>query len=459
MFRRKLIASSIALMLGAPLSALAADNAEMQQIRDEIQAMKQRYEARIEALEQRLQRAENVAGKAEARAAQAESVVSQASASSAPSAGNAFNPAVSLVLSGTYSNLSQNPADYRITGFIPGGEIAPGSRGFSLAESELILSANIDPDFYGYLTLALSPDNTLGVEEAVIQTTTLGHGLSAKAGRFYSGIGYLNEQHPHSWDFVDAPLAYKAFLGRQYGNDGMQLKWLAPTSTFLELGVEAGRGSNFPGSERNKNGVGSYALFAHLGDDVGTDHSWRAGISYLHNTAKERNYEDLDNAGNTVNNALDGSSRLWLADFVWKWAPNGNPAYRNFKLQGEYFRRQENGDLTFDTANLASIDHYSAAQSGWYLQGVYQFMPSWRVGLRTDRLDSGRVDYGVVNGANLSAPVYTPSRNALMVDYSPSEYSRIRLQLAQDKSRQGVTDNQLFLQYIMSLGAHGAHKF
>ncbi len=459
MFRRTLIASGISLMLGAPLSAFAADNAEMLQIRDEIKAMKQSYEARIEALEQRLQRAESLAGKADNRAAQAEAVAMQIPNSAPSTAANAFNPAISLILSGTYANLSQDPANYRITGFIPGGEIEPGTRGFSLAESELIVSANIDPNFYGRLTLALAPDNTLGVEEAAVQTTTLGHGLSAKAGRFYSGIGYLNEQHPHAWDFVDAPLAYKAFLGRQYGNDGMQLKWIAPTNTFLELGAEAGRGSNFPGSERNKNGTGSYALFAHLGDDFGTDHSWRAGISWLHNTAKAREYEDLDNAGNMVSNTLDGNSRLWLADFVWKWAPNGNPAYRNFKLQGEYFRRQETGDLTFDTANLASIDRYSATQSGWYLQGVYQFMPRWRAGLRADRLDSGMVDYGAVNSASLSAPAYKPSRNSLMFDYSPSEYSRVRLQLAQDKSHQGVTDNQLFLQYIMSLGAHGAHKF
>jgi hypothetical protein len=33
------------------------------------------------------------------------------------------------------------------------------------------------------------------------------------------------------------------------------------------------------------------------------------------------------------------------------------------------------------------------------------------------------------------------------------------LQYAHDKSMQGVTDNQVTLQYIMSLGAHGAHKF
>ena len=46
-----------------------------------------------------------------------------------------------------------------------------------------------------------------------------------------------------------------------------------------------------------------------------------------------------------------------------------------------------------------------------------------------------------------------------MLDFNPSEFSRVRLQLAQDKSRQGVIDNQLFLQYQMSLGAHGAHNY
>jgi hypothetical protein len=46
-----------------------------------------------------------------------------------------------------------------------------------------------------------------------------------------------------------------------------------------------------------------------------------------------------------------------------------------------------------------------------------------------------------------------------MADYNPSEFSRIRLQLARDNSRQGLPDNQIFVQYIMSLGAHGAHQY
>lgn len=46
-----------------------------------------------------------------------------------------------------------------------------------------------------------------------------------------------------------------------------------------------------------------------------------------------------------------------------------------------------------------------------------------------------------------------------MLDWSLTEFSRFRLQVASDKSRLGVTDNQVIIQYLHSLGAHGAHRF
>jgi hypothetical protein len=54
---------------------------------------------------------------------------------------------------------------------------------------------------------------------------------------------------------------------------------------------------------------------------------------------------------------------------------------------------------------------------------------------------------------------YSPSRSSVMLDYSPSEFSRLRLQFAHDKARPDGADNQIFLQYIMSLGTHAAHAF
>ncbi len=111
-----------------------------------------------------------------------------------------------------------------------------------------------------------------------------------------------------------------------------------------------------------------------------------------------------------------------------------------------------------DVASADSVGSYRAVQSGWYVQGVYQFMPRWRVGLRTEQLDAGSPDYGL-NAASFANDGYRPKKNTLMLDFNPSEFSRVRLQLAQDRSREGVTDKQLFLQYQMSLGAHGAHSY
>ena len=462
MFKHRTLATGLAVAI-MPVCAFATDSNDLQQIHQEINQLRQTYEARIQELEQRLKRAEDAAASAQSLAVEAKDTAVQTAAAptavKTPAAGsNAFNPDISLILSGLYSNLSQDPSGYRITNFIPGGEIGPGQRGFSLAESELGISANIDPRFYGALNFSIHPDDTVSTEEAFIQTTTLPEGLKVKAGRFFSGIGYLNEQHAHVWDFVDAPLAYQAFLGSQFNHDGVQVKWLVPSDTYIELGGELGSGTNFPGSEQNKNGAGSTALFAHTGGDVGFSNSWRAGLSWLRTDPHDRRYETTDVAGDAVTNSFTGNSQLWLADFVWKWAPDGNAERTNFKLQGEYFRRREDGSLVYDADTVASAGSYRSTQSGWYLQSVYQFMPRWRVGLRYDQLDSGTTDYGENSGV-LANTGFTPKKSSLMVDWTPSEFSRLRLQFARDQSRDADADNQIFLQYQMSLGAHGAHTF
>ena len=460
-FVPRALCTALALSLSPPL--YAASDADLAEIREQIRQLKETYEARIQALEQRLKDAEAAKTK-ETAAAPLPEAAPLAAAPPAPSAASgiaAFNPAISAVLQGRYANLSQDPEKFAISGFAPGGEIGPGRRGFSLGESELAISANVDHLFAGNLIVSLTPENTVSVEEAYGVYTAAPYGLVPKFGRFFSGLGYMNEQHQHAWDFIDAPLAYQAFLGGQYGNDGLQVKWIAPIDQFLEFGAEVGNGDNFPGSARNKNGVGSGVMYAHTGGDIGASHSWRAGISYLQTRAQDRTYSQLDTAGNDAQVAFNGTSHVAIADFVWKYAPNGNAQNTNFKLQGEYFWRRESGDFTYDVdgaLGLTNTSAYTSRQTGWYLQGVYQFMPYWRAGARYDRLDPGHVDYGT-NAAYLESPAFHPERYTLMVDYTPSEFSRVRLQWGQSKTQAGVTDNQLFLQYILTLGAHGAHKF
>jgi hypothetical protein len=466
----KLLPASLALALAAPLGASADTPSDIEALRQEVQALRAAYEARLQALELRLKAAETAA------AVSSTAVVAAAAASSAsptapapaaatsaagsPGGANAFNPSISLILSGIYGRTSQDPADYVISGFAlpPNAGTGPGLRGFSLAESELALAASIDPWLRGAAHIALHPDNTLSVEEAYVQTTGLGSGFTLKAGRFFSGIGYLNPQHAHSWDFVDNPLAYQALLGTQYGDDGLQLAWLAPTDRYIELGAELGRGRGFPGSDTGRNGAGMAALAAHTGGDIGQSQTWRAGLSVLSAKANDQAVLAVDAAGRPVTDAFTGDTRVWVADGVWKWSPNGNATRTSIKLQAEYLRSTRSGSLVHDVGNADRPGAYRAVQSGWYVQGVYQFARRWRVGLRTERLDSGTPDYGL-NAAAFPAAGYRPARHSAMVDFSPSEFSRVRLQLARDLARQGRPDNQLFLQYQMSLGAHGAHGY
>ncbi|MBC8007114.1 MAG: hypothetical protein H7X76_03605 [Prolixibacteraceae bacterium] len=454
MFRKSILAAAVGAAFVVAVPAIGADEVEVQKIRDELKDLKEGYETRIRQLEQRLEQAE------------LRPAPTAAASQAAPASPNTFNPAISLILGGQYSNLQRDPATYQIGGFIPGGdEIGPGSRSFNLGESELTVSGNIDPYFSGVFIAAMTPENEVEVEEAYVRNIGSIPGATLKFGRFLSGFGYLNEIHAHAWDFVDAPLVLQAFFGGQLKEDGIQARWLAPTPMFVEFGVETGSGSAFPGSDRNKNGVNSGMIFAHVGDDVGISNSYRVGASYRATTAQDRAYDDVDSLDTPVTNAFTGDSKIWGVDFVWRWAPNGNTVDRNFKFQAEYLRRKEDGNLAFDTSGANLSDAYVSSQSGWYAQGAYQFMPRWRVGLRYEELDSGNTAIGLVNSGLLTAADFPglaendPKRTTAMVDFSPSEFSRFRLQFARDEARFNETDNQVFLQYIMSLGAHGAHKF
>ena len=461
---------SVLAACGVLASFPAAADAGLQALREEIAQMRKSYEQRIDALEKRLAQAESTS--IQARTA-ADSAASKAARQGDAKAGG-FNPEISLTLQGALTRTQRDPATWTLQGFVPPGEPdevgPPRRRGFSLQESELGIAANIDPNFRGYLNLAMTPDNTVALEEAYFQTLGLGAGLTLKGGRFLSGIGYQNEIHPHAWDFADAPLAYTAFFGNKLTAEGVQLKWLAPTETFIELGLEGGRDNSFPGGARNKSGTALGAAFARIGGDAGIANTWRAGLSYVATNPGARAYDGVDATGLATSNTFAGRSRTVGADFVWKWAPNGNPVERNFKLQAEVFRRSETGKLTCaerDTSGACGgaaglTDSYDARQSGYYAQGVWQFMPRWRVGYRHDRLDSGTTTLGpTLVAADLpQLAAWKPRRDTVMVDFASSEFARLRFQVARDDSRgPGLRDNQFWVQYIMSLGAHGAHKF
>jgi hypothetical protein len=365
--------------------------------------------------------------------------------------GNAFNPAIAVILNGDYAHHSRNPDNYVRAGFPVVPETGPGPQGFSLGESEISFAANIDDKFYGQFTISYNDDNgnaEADIEEAYIDTLTLPDGFNVRAGRFYSNIGYLNSHHTHTDNFVDRPLPYQAFLGNQYGDDGAQLRWVAPTTTYLELGGEAFRGENFPASGANHDGVGAWTLFAHAGGDIGDENSWLAGLSMLKTRATH------------ADDGFTGDSTLYLADGTWKWAPNGNTKDGGVTVRSELFFDHRDGYYAAPDA-LAAIDATDpldpAAQPwlgdrrGGYLEAVWRLGRTWDVGYRFDKLWP--------SSSGPFAADFDPTRHSIEATWRNSEFSFFRIQYSHDNPIRDIVDNALYLQYDVALGAHGAHKF
>ncbi|MFT3729130.1 MAG: outer membrane beta-barrel protein [Terricaulis sp.] len=461
-------APSLAHAQTAPTAAASAapTNDDVASLRRDMEAMKQEYEARISALEARI--AEQDAAQSAANAAQASTaapadqsaapadasapvVVAQSdqtyappapAATSGPTSQNLYNPGIAVALNGFFTAARHDTGDNeRIAGFAAGDDIGHPQRGFSLGESEVSFAANIDPTLAGFFDFSIDNSNNVSLEEAYIRTTALPGGFTIKAGRFLSGIGYINERHAHDWNFSDASLPYRAFLNNQLGDDGVQVRWIAPTDQFLEFGAEAFRGDVYPAAGAADNGVGAYSAFVHTGSDINASSSYLAALSYLHTRAVDR----ADASGDL----FTGDTNLGIASLIYKWAPNGNPLVNNLTVAGEYFYGRDNG--SFNGVNI------NQSHQGWYVQGVYQFMPQWSVGLRASGLSSDSVS-NLLAGTEIDDLGHNPLELTALLEYDTSEFGRIRMQYSHDES--STTDNDILLmQYTVIYGPHGAHRY
>ena len=395
-------------------------------------------------------------------------------AAHAADGGNAFNPGVSLVLNGTWTSYPAQAGHREIPGFMLGEDAGLPQQGFGLGESELDLASNFDNLFTGFGALSFQEhhgEDSVEVELAYLQTIAMPEGFQFTAGKFFSDFGYQNSRHAHTWDFVDQPLVYEAMLNNQYSDPGVQLTWLAPTDTYILMGAEVFSGDKFPAGGAAHSGNGAHSLFVKFSQDVDDSNTWFAGLSYL--SARSFNRPSLGSGDPEFSDQsqldgplFSGTSDITGADFVWKWSAHGNFAQQNLVFQTEFLHRSESGTVQqfgcpVDTTCPivpGTSSHYTGSANGWYVQAAYQWRPQWRFGLRYDRLSSDDSVDGFYQPPQLSGNGFTPHRESAMVDFSNSEFSRIRLQYNRDQS--GPTAyNELFLQYIVAMGAHPAHTF
>ncbi len=452
-----------------PAPAATATNDDVASLRRDMEAMKQEYEARISALEARI---------AEQDAAQSSAAAAQAAAASPAdqSVATAGAPAPCGRLrtsrgcgSKLFGRLPPLPARHHRTSTIPASRwrstassppramtpaptnasqaLPPATtsphpeRGFSLGESEVSFSANIDPTLAGFFDFSINNANEVDLERLTsARRRCLAASPSRRAASSPASATSTNAT-PHDWNFSDASLPYRAFLNNQFGDDGVQVRWIAPTDQFLEFGAEAFRGDEYPAAGAADNGVGAYSAFVHTGSDIDASSSYLAALSYLHIRSVDR----TDASGDL----FTGDADLGIASLVYKWAPNGNPLVNNLVLAGEYFYGRDSGDF-----NGVDIDQ---AHQGWYVQGVYQFMPQWSVGLRASGLSSDSVS-NLLAGTELDDLGHNPLELTALLEYDTSEFGRIRFQYSHDESS-STNNDVLMMQYTVIYGPHGAHRY
>jgi hypothetical protein len=450
------------LLLGAGSAASAGGHGgDVEALRAEIAAMKAAHEERILMLEAKLE--EVVVAKATegSRAAASDNEVAVTYAPKRPATNsrqvkkNLFNPSIGLVFNGVYTQ--HETAEGEIAGFAVGHEGERGGEGFAIDHTELNFSSTVDDKFFASLTAAIvkhEGKTEIELEEAFIQSMPglgLPTGATLKAGRFLATIGYMNEHHTHTDDFTDRPLPYRVFLDGGYNDDGVQVSYVLPTDFYAEVGGGMFRGDDYPFGGSDGEGIDAWSAFARVGGDIGEKQSWRLGGSVLSGkstTGRESNHEKVSFLGETD---------LYIADARYTWAPTGNSTSQEFALQGEFFWKTEDGFYS-DTETSASNVLMDDNSQGWYLQGTYKFSRNWRFGARYSELEAANVPTGLA-GSHLDGDGYDPKAYSAMFDWTNSEFSRVRFQYNREELAKGQNDDQFMLQYIMSIGAHAAHKY
>jgi hypothetical protein len=483
--------SRIALAVAGALTALAspavmAADADLQALRAEIAQMKQAYEARIAALENRLKQTET--------AVAAPAVAAPADRLGQVGAGSAFNPQMSLIVDGVYyrdNRRGAGPEFYEHIDGINHGHDHDGhghgalERGFNLRETELAFSATVSPWFDAAAMLAVGSEGDVELEEAYFDTRSLPAGLKLRGGKFLSGIGYLNSQHPHQWDFADQNLAYRTLLGDHgLGDTGLRLSWLPPTgSWYTQLGIELlqGReqvfgsaGEELPTVRADGNALaatsaGSFGatkagprlttLFAKFAPDLGDRHAMQFGLWGAHASQHQEVHDHSDEDATALVHALEGKGKVWGADWVYKYDAGGYGGQGSLKLVAEYLRETKDMKIAFHENGALVGQPRKFTQDGVVLQGSYGFLPHWQAGVRYDATGmTNKLD----GASGLLREMDESDRWTFALTRSFGEFSLLRLQASRaklwvDGAREDV--NQLFVQYQHSLGAHGAHSF
>lgn len=416
-----------------------------------------------------------------------------------------FMPDISLIVDASYTHQSWDEEGHtdhlELPGLVHGGghdhdghshTSLAGEEGFAFNYAELSIGASVDNYFDLNAIFHLTEDD-FEVEEAFATTRSLPYHLQLKLGKFKSDFGYLNKQHHHNYNFYDMPLVYSSLLG-DHGltEEGFQFQYVVPSEQYIMVGLEAFKGENESSfgnegftlgedehdhdeheeehddhDEHEEEGheedhmtsiddtdfPSLWVAYAKTSFDIGGG-TVLAGVSMAQGDSRMNHLEDEESP-----HAYEGENTLYGVDLTYKYYFAADNA---ITWQSEYIYREMDG--TKYVENEASGEWKSIAlkkeQAGFYTELIYQNDKNWRSGLRYSAINQNDV---TANGKAVAQPddMYVASA---MLEYNPSEFSRIRLQYNHNSSlydEEGHKNNknEIILQFNYAIGAHGAHSF
>lgn len=306
------------------------------------------------------------------------------------------------------------------------GPTSPAGRpAFLFEELELALQAAVDPYARADVFIAFGPEGA-ELEEAYLTSLSLPAGLQVRAGRFFSPFGRLNQQHPHVWELVDAPLAQSRLLAEEtLSGAGVALSWLAPLPWFAELHLAGQSTGELPGEplppdggepSARLTGVARLLQYVSLGDSTTVG----LGLSAARREEQGRGaFRDLGGADLLVRHR--------------------RPASRSYAtLQAELYARRLRG--------IPEVD--GGVETGGWAQGFYKHGPRFGYGVR--------YDWAPAEAEGLDG---TERRVGVLAAFFPSELQRIRLQVSYDRLPGGRDGLEAILHLEFGIGSHGAHPF
>jgi hypothetical protein len=290
-------------------------------------------------------------------------------------------------------------------------------------EAELGIQSVIDPYARGDVFISFG-ETGVSVEEAFVTFTALPGEFVGKVGKLRAAFGKVNSTHNHALAWTDRPLVTENLVNGEDGlNDmGLSLSRIlpAPGELFLEATGQVFRGDSGDVFKSSRKNDLSYVGHLRGYQDLTENTNLELGYSFA------QGHNDLGH---------DYLTKLHGVDLSLRWKPLRRSIYNSLLWRSEFVWSRRDQLPTQQKA------------FGMYSSLEYRLDQRWTVGTRFDWSQRATASNQLDRGGSA------------LLTYWMSEFSQARAQYRFVRYDGRQDGNELRLQLIFVMGAHGAHPF